>query len=104
MTQLEAARKGMITDEMKFVATRENLEPELIREEVARGRMVIPANIVHLQKRLEPMCIGVASRSRQRKAMSSGVSCSVVIALPHAHASARPRGAGRARRPLARES
>src|SRR3954468_12041149 len=61
MTQLESARKGIITDEMAFVAKRENLEPELIRAEVARGRMVIPANTVHLTKRLEPMCIGVAS-------------------------------------------
>src|SRR5438128_5119596 len=60
MTQLEAARKGIITDEMHFVAKREDLAPELIRDEVARGRMVIPANKVHLQKRLEPMCIGVA--------------------------------------------
>ena len=61
MTQLESARKGIITDEMAFVAQRENLDPELIRDEVARGRMVIPANTVHLTKTLEPMCIGVAS-------------------------------------------
>ncbi len=60
MTQLESARTGIITEEMKFVANREDLEPELIRDEVARGRMVIPANIEHLKKRLEPMCIGVA--------------------------------------------
>jgi phosphomethylpyrimidine synthase len=61
MTQLESARKGVITDEMHFVAKREDLEPELVRSEVARGRMVIPANINHLKGRLEPMCIGVAS-------------------------------------------
>jgi phosphomethylpyrimidine synthase len=61
MTQLEAARQGTVTPAMQFVAARENLDPELIRAEVARGRMVIPANIVHLAKRLEPMCIGVAS-------------------------------------------
>src|SRR3984957_2096443 len=61
MTQLESARDGAITPEMKFVAQREDLDAELIRDEVARGRMVIPANTVHLQKRLEPMCIGVAS-------------------------------------------
>src|SRR5437588_707156 len=64
MTQLEAAREGTITEEMNFVARREELEPALIREEVARGRLVIPANIVHLQKRLEPMCIGVASKCK----------------------------------------
>jgi phosphomethylpyrimidine synthase len=61
MTQLEAARQGQITEEMHFVAQREDLAPELIRDEVARGRMVIPANKVHLIKKLEPMCIGVAS-------------------------------------------
>jgi phosphomethylpyrimidine synthase len=61
MTQLEAARAGTITPEMEFIALREDLSPELIRSEVARGRMVIPANIVHLKGKLEPMCIGVAS-------------------------------------------
>ncbi len=60
MTQLEAARKGIVTDEMRFVARREDLDAELVRAEVARGRMVIPANKVHLGKRLEPMGIGVA--------------------------------------------
>jgi phosphomethylpyrimidine synthase len=61
MTQSESARLGTITDEMRFVAGREELEPELIRSEVARGRMVIPANTVHLTKRLESMAIGVAA-------------------------------------------
>ncbi|HSQ56178.1 MAG TPA: phosphomethylpyrimidine synthase ThiC, partial [Gemmata sp.] len=61
MTQIEAAREGTVTAAMEFVARRENLDAELIRSEVARGRMVIPANTVHLTKRLEPMCIGVAS-------------------------------------------
>src|SRR5438552_10084319 len=61
MTQLEAARQGTITEEMRFVAEREDLDAELIRAEVARGRMVIPANKNHLARRLEPMCIGVAS-------------------------------------------
>jgi phosphomethylpyrimidine synthase len=61
MTQLESARKGTITPEMQFVAKREDLAPELVRSEVARGRMVIPANVNHLKGKLEPMCIGVAS-------------------------------------------
>jgi len=61
MTQLESARKGTVTPEMEFVARREDLDPELVRSEVARGRMVIPANVHHLKKKLEPMCIGVAS-------------------------------------------
>jgi phosphomethylpyrimidine synthase len=64
MTQLEAARQGTVTPEMRYVADREGLDPELIRSEVARGRMVIPANTVHLQKRLEPMAIGVASKCK----------------------------------------
>src|SRR5438874_11080718 len=61
MTQLEAARQGQITDEMRYVGRREDLDAELIRDEVARGRMVIPANTVHLQKSLEPMAIGIAA-------------------------------------------
>src|SRR5262249_24349460 len=60
----EAARQGTITPEMQYVARREGLDPELIRAEVARGRMVIPANKVHLQKKLEPMAIGVASKCK----------------------------------------
>src|SRR2546430_12780668 len=64
MTQLESARNNVVTPEMEYVARREDLDPELIRAEVARGRMVIPANVVHLQKKLEPMGIGVASRCK----------------------------------------
>ena len=64
MTQFERARKGEITPEMQLVATREDLPEELIRAEVARGRMVIPANTVHLGKKLEPMCIGIASLTK----------------------------------------
>jgi phosphomethylpyrimidine synthase len=63
-TQLEYARARTITDAMRFVAQREDLDPELIRAEVARGRMVIPANKVHLAGRLEPMAIGVASKCK----------------------------------------
>jgi phosphomethylpyrimidine synthase len=64
MTQLESARKGIVTPEMEFVAAREDLHPELVRAEVARGRMVIPANVVHLKKKLQPMCIGVAAKCK----------------------------------------
>jgi phosphomethylpyrimidine synthase len=63
-TQLEHARAGTITDAMRFVAQREDLDPDLVRDEVARGRMVIPANKVHLAGRLEPMGIGVASKCK----------------------------------------
>jgi phosphomethylpyrimidine synthase len=61
-TQMHYARQGVITEEMEFVARRENLAPELVRGEVARGRMIIPANVNH--KSLEPMCIGIASRCK----------------------------------------
>ena len=64
ITQLEFARAGQITPEMEFVARREDLSPELIRDEVAAGRMVIPANTVHLTKKLEPMCIGIAAKCK----------------------------------------
>ncbi len=63
-TQLEAARRGEITPQMEFVADREQLTPESVRDEVARGRMVIPANRVHLGKQLEPMGIGLAARCK----------------------------------------
>jgi phosphomethylpyrimidine synthase len=58
-TQMHYARQGVITQEMEYVARRERVTGELIRSEVARGRMIIPANIHHAN--LEPMCIGVAS-------------------------------------------
>jgi phosphomethylpyrimidine synthase len=58
-SQMHYARQGLITEEMLYVAEREKLTPELVRDEVARGRMIIPANINHPE--LEPMCIGVAS-------------------------------------------
>src|SRR6202043_1970738 len=58
VSQMHYARKGVITEEMTFVAPREKIEPELVRSEVARGRAIIPANIHH--RSLEPMGIGVA--------------------------------------------
>jgi phosphomethylpyrimidine synthase len=58
-SQMHFARQGLITDEMRYIALREKITPELVRDEVARGRMIIPANINHPE--LEPMCIGVAS-------------------------------------------
>src|SRR5438128_4172687 len=61
-TQMHYARKGIVTEEMQFVAHREKLAPELVRSEVGRGRMIIPANNHH--RNLEPMCIGVASRCK----------------------------------------
>ena len=62
VTQMHYARQGTITEEMAFVARRENLPAETIRAEVARGRMIIPANIRHVE--LEPMSIGIAARCK----------------------------------------
>src|SRR5688572_21725539 len=56
-TQMHFARKGTVTPEMARVAEREQVAPETIRDEVARGRMVIPANVNHAG--LDPMAIGI---------------------------------------------
>src|SRR5450432_3376031 len=61
-TQMHYARKGIVTGEMEYVAGREQVSAELIRDEVARGRMIIPANINHAS--LEPLAIGIASRCK----------------------------------------
>jgi phosphomethylpyrimidine synthase len=61
-TQMHYARQGIITEEMHCVAARETISPELVRSEVARGRMIVPANVNHTN--LEPMCIGVASKCK----------------------------------------
>ncbi len=65
ITQLDFARLGMVTDAMRRVAEREpHLSPTQVRDEVAAGRMVIPANIHHLSGALDPMCIGRASLTK----------------------------------------
>lgn len=65
ITQLEHARLGIITPEMERVAEREpHLTAVQVRDEVAAGRMVIPANKVHLQHQLDPMAIGRASKTK----------------------------------------
>ncbi len=58
VTQMHFARKGIVTEEMRFVAEREKVDAELVRSEVARGRLVIPANVRH--ENLAPMGIGIA--------------------------------------------
>ena len=62
VSQMHYARQGIITEEMTYVAQRENLPADLVKEEVARGRMIIPANINH--PNLEPMAIGIASKCK----------------------------------------
>ncbi|MBI2343076.1 MAG: phosphomethylpyrimidine synthase ThiC [Deltaproteobacteria bacterium] len=58
-TQMHYARQGIVTEEMAYIAGRENLPAELVRSEVARGRMIIPANVQH--PNVEPMAIGIAA-------------------------------------------
>ena len=56
VTQMHFAKRGIVTSEMEFVAIREGMSPEFVRDEVARGRAIIPANINHPES--EPMIIG----------------------------------------------
>ncbi|MFD7917909.1 phosphomethylpyrimidine synthase ThiC [Streptomyces sp. NPDC059740] len=56
VTQLAYARRGEVTAEMEYVAVRENVSPEFVREEIAAGRAVLPANVNHPE--IEPMIIG----------------------------------------------
>ena len=56
LSQMHYARRGVITEEMRFVALRENVEPEFVRGELASGRAILPANVKHPE--LEPMIIG----------------------------------------------
>lgn len=59
-TQMHLARQGTVSPEMARVAEREELARELVRDEVARGRMIIPANVHH--RALDPMAIGLKAR------------------------------------------
>ena len=58
-TQMYYAKRGIITPDMEYVAKIEKIEPELVRSEIERGRLIIPANVNH--KHLKPMAIGMAS-------------------------------------------
>src|SRR4051794_16071041 len=85
-SQMHYARKGVITDEMKFIAHKEKITPELVRDEVARGRMIIPANINHPE--LEPMCIGVESLCKINSNIgNSAVSSNIEEELKKLHTS-----------------
>jgi phosphomethylpyrimidine synthase len=59
-TQMHLARQGVVSPEMERVGAHEQLKPERVREEVARGRMIIPANVNH--RALDPMAIGLKAR------------------------------------------
>jgi phosphomethylpyrimidine synthase len=80
MTQIEQAQAGHVTPEIEAVALAERLEPELVCQEVARGRMVIPANKAHLARGLVPIGIGIAARTKinaniGKSAVSSDSEC-----------------------------
>ena len=65
VTQLEHARLGIVTPAMRRVSEREtHLTAEQARDEVASGRMIIPANTMHLEHALDPMCIGRAGLTK----------------------------------------
>ncbi len=89
VTQMRYAKEGVVTEEMRYVAEREGLDPELVRSEVARGRMIIPANINHPE--LEPMAIGVASKCKVNanignSAVTSGIDeevAKVLLCMKH---------------------
>src|ERR1039457_5106114 len=87
MSQMHFARKGLLTEEMLFVAEREQVAPELIRDEVAAGHMIIPANVNHPE--LEPMCIGVATKCKISSNIgNSSVTSNVDEELKKLHTSA----------------
>src|SRR5438067_9637897 len=62
VTQMHIARQGVVSEEMAHVALREGVPAGLVRSEVARGRMIIPANVKHPE--LEPMAIGIAAKCK----------------------------------------
>jgi len=76
-TQMYYARQGIITQEMEYVAKVEDLSPELVRSEIARGRLIIPANINHTS--LEPMAIGIASTCKINANIGSSAIASDVM-------------------------
>ncbi|MCZ6916170.1 MAG: phosphomethylpyrimidine synthase ThiC [Gemmatimonadetes bacterium] len=85
-TQMYLARQGEITESMQFVAEREHRPPELIRDEIARGRLTMPANVLHLAARLEPMVIGKVARVKINANIgNSAVSSSIAEEIEKLH-------------------
>ena len=86
VTQYYYARQGIVTPEMEFVAIREGFEPEFVRQEVALGRAIIPANINHPET--EPMIIG-RKFSGQQENLRPGVTfrypSPISSGFPHSH-------------------
>ncbi|MFQ5889151.1 MAG: phosphomethylpyrimidine synthase ThiC [Gemmatimonadota bacterium] len=77
-TQLDHALAGRVTGQMKRVAERESLRPDTVRDEVAAGRLVIPANLAHLEDRLDPMGIGAVARVKVNANIGSSPTTSAV--------------------------
>ncbi|MEO0186306.1 MAG: phosphomethylpyrimidine synthase ThiC, partial [candidate division WOR-3 bacterium] len=73
MTQLEAAKRGIITPEMEYVADVEGLDPRVIMEGVARGEIVIPANKIHLSKNLRKL-VGIGKGLKTKVNANIGTS------------------------------
>jgi phosphomethylpyrimidine synthase len=73
-TQLELARDGQITDVMRTVAEREGVDATVIRDELAAGRLVIPANTIHLAGNLNPAAVGRAVSVK----INANIGCSSV--------------------------
>jgi len=82
ITQMHYAKRGEITPEMEFVAIREGLSPEFVREEVASGRAIIPANINHPE--IEPMAIGRNFKVKINANIGNSAVSSGEAALGHA--------------------
>jgi phosphomethylpyrimidine synthase len=81
-TQLQIARTGTLTDEVKSVAQSENLDAEFVRGEIASGRLVIPANKLHIRTNLQPIGIGRALRTKVNANIgTSSVSSEVVTEI-----------------------
>ncbi|NOQ31643.1 MAG: phosphomethylpyrimidine synthase ThiC [Helicobacteraceae bacterium] len=76
-TQMHYAKKGIVTEEMEYVAKAEALDAEFVRSEVARGRMIIPANVNHAE--LEPMAIGIATKCKINSNIGSSALASDVM-------------------------
>ncbi|MEE8583340.1 MAG: phosphomethylpyrimidine synthase ThiC [Acidobacteriota bacterium] len=86
VTQMHYARQGITTPQMECVAQREKLDPEAVRQEVACGRAIIPANIRH--ERLEPMGIGIAFQCKVNANIgNSAVSSEISQELEKLHVS-----------------
>jgi phosphomethylpyrimidine synthase len=79
-TQLQAAKTGTITDQVKLVAQSESLSTELVRDELGAGRLVIPANKLHLKSNLKPAGIGRVLRTKVNANIGTSSVCSSVQA------------------------